>query len=93
MIHKNIKQELDELKEIVRIDMNVNHKISYGDVIKYLIANYKKTLKATYPLSQKLLVGRKIENQRLNVIIPLRKSFGVSSKLDEKTRVSFSLES
>ncbi len=56
-----LKQELDKLKEIVRIDMNVNHPISYADVIIFLIKKYKETLRVEYPLSQNLLVGNEIQ--------------------------------
>jgi len=92
MIHKKIKQELDSLKEIVRINTNANHRISYGDVITFLIKQYKNSLRVEYPLSQGVLVGNEIEKKDLSVSIPIeRKSFRVSSKLDGKQRVSYTL--
>jgi len=93
MLPIQIKQELDQFKEIVRIDMNVNHPISYADVIKFLIKRYKETIKIVYPLSQKLLLGKNLENKNLNVSIPLeKKSINTSSKLDGKMRVSYNVE-
>ena len=94
MIHKKIKQELDSLKEIVRIDTNAKHRISYADVIIFLIKHYTNSLRAEYPISQRLLVGNKVEKKDLRVSIPITpKPFSASSKLDEKTRVSYSVES
>ena len=94
MIHKKIKQELDSLKEIVRIETNANHPISYADVIIFLIKNYKNSLQVEYPLSQGVLVGNAIKKKGLSVSIPLeRKSTSVSSKLDGKSRVSYTLKS
>lgn len=62
MLHKELKQELDELKETVRIITNVNHRTSYADVIVFLIREYKKTLRVVYPLSHKTLVGAKLKS-------------------------------
>ncbi len=94
MLPLQLKQELDQLKEIVRIDMNVNHPISYADVIKFLIKHYKNSLRVVYPISQRLLVGNEIQKENLNVSIPINpKPFSASSKLDEKIRVSFPVES
>lgn len=94
MIHKKIKQELDSLKEIVRIQTNVNHRISYADVIIFLIKHYKNSLQVEYQLNQNLLVGNVIEKKGLSVSIPMKnKSISVSSKIDGKSRVSYSLES
>jgi len=93
MIHKKIKQELDSLKEIVRVETNVNHRISYSDVIIFLIKQYKNSLRVEYPLSQSVLVGNAIEKKDLSVSIHLaRKLTSVSSKLDGKSRVSYTLE-
>jgi len=92
MIHKKIKQELDSLKEIVRIDTNPKRRINYADVISFLIKHYKNSLSVEYPLSQGVLVGNKLEKKDLSVSIHLeRKSFRVSSKLDGKSRVSYTL--
>ncbi len=93
MIHKKIKQELDSLKEIVRIKTNVNHRISYADVIIFLIKHYKISLRVEYPLSQGVLVGNEIEKKDLSVSIPLEKKLTrVSSRLDGKSRISYTLE-
>ena len=89
-----LKQELDDLKETVRIDMNVNHPISYADVIRFLIKHYKNSQRVEYPISQRLLVGNNIERENLSVSIPITpKSLRAISKLDGKTRVSYSVES
>ena len=89
-----LKQTLDSLKETVRIDMKVNHPISYADVIIFLIKKYKESLRVEYPLNQSLLVGNKIKKENLNVSIPIPpKPFSAISKLDGKTRVSYSVES
>jgi len=92
MIHKAIKHELDELKEIVRAHTGASHRISYADVIVFLIREYKKSLRIVYPISQKTLVGTKIKRGNL-IVTPLRSnSTNVVSKLDGETRVVFSLE-
>jgi len=92
MIHKKIKQELDSLKELVHINTKVNHRISYADVIIFLIKEYKKSLRVEYPLSQGLLVENKIKEKNVSVSIHLeRKSLRVSSKLDGKQRASYTL--
>ena len=93
MIHKKIKQELDSLKEIVRIETKANHRISYADVIIFLIKHYKNSLRVEYPISQSVLVGNKIEKKDLSVSIHLAKKLtSVSSKLDGKSRFSYTLE-
>ena len=94
MIHKQLKQELDELKKVFAIKYNISHKLSYADVIRILIREYKKSLTVVYPISQKTLVGTKIKRENLKVVSTLRRqTTSVSSKLDGKTRVSFLLES
>ena len=90
MIHKTIKQELDELKKV----FTIKYKLSYADVIRILISEYKKSKRVEYLISQKTLVGTKIKRENLKVVTPLRRqSTSVNSKLDGKTRVSFLLES
>ncbi len=94
MIRKSLKQKLDSFKEIVRFETNANHPISYGDVVSFLIEKYEKPLRVVYPLSQKTLVVTKIKRENLKVVTPLRRQItSVGVKLDEKTRVSFPLES
>jgi len=93
-LHITIKQELDELKKIVRIHTHANHPISYADVIVFLIKHYKDSLRIQYPLNQKLLVGRKLEKNNLSVSIPINpKPYSASLKLDGKIRVSNSIKS
>ena len=94
MIHKQLKQELDELKKVFTIKYKIKYKLSYADVIRILINEYKKPFRVVYPLSQKTLVGTKIKREDLKVVTPLRRqTTSVGVKLDEKTRVSFLLES
>ena len=83
MLNVGIKKQLDKLKPIIakRIHIDMN-KISYNDIIDYLIKNFK-TKRIEYPIEQKRLVA-----------IPLRPvSLSVSSKLENKTKASFLLES
>jgi len=89
MIHKLIKQELDELKEHVRIYTHANHRISYADVIIFLIREYRRSLKVVFPLSPKTLVGAKLKRTSPKIAMPLKKSTTVVTKLDGRTRVRF----
>jgi len=94
MIHITIKQELDSLKEIIRNEYNITHRISYADVILFLIRQYKNSLRKEYPLSPSLLVVNKLEKKNLRVSIPITpKPFRPSYKLDGKIRVSNSIKS
>ena len=82
MIHRLLKRQLDQLKKIIAKETNVNYNLSYGDVITFLVNNYKKTKQKEYPVERKL-----------SVTVPLQtKSINVSAKLDGKQRVSYSLE-
>lgn len=82
MIHKFLKRELDQLKKSIKFETNSDYELSYGDVIIFLLTHYKKTKQNEYPVEQKLSVS-----------IPLqKKSINVSTKLDGKQRVSYSLE-
>ena len=82
MINKLLKNELNQLKKIIINNTLVTSELSYADVISFLIEHYKKNI-VEYPIEQKLLVS-----------VPLTqvKPLSISSKLDGKTRVSFSLE-
>jgi hypothetical protein len=93
-LHIKLKQELEELKEMVRVHTRAKGNISYGDVIRFLIKHYKESLRTEYPVKQKLLVGKKITNNNLFVSTLIKpKPASTSIKLDGKTRVSFWLES
>lgn len=82
MIHKLLKKELDQLKKSIKYENNSKYDPSYGDVITFLLNHFKKTKQNEYPVEQKL-----------SVTIPLqKKSINVSTKLDGKQRVSYSLE-
>ncbi len=83
MLPKLIKQQLSELKSIVAIETNATHKISYGDVILFLLNKYKESKQIEFPVEEKLLMS-----------VPLKQvPLSYSEKLDGKTRVSFSVES
>lgn len=82
MLPKLIKQQLSELKSIVAIETNAIHKISYGDVILFLLNKYKESQRIEFPIEEKLLVSVPLKQ------VPL--SFG--GKLDGKTRVSYFVE-
>jgi len=86
---KKIKQELASLKETVRVEMGVNHPISYADVIIFLIREYRRSLKVVFPLSPKTLVGAKLKRTSPKIAMPLKKSTTVVTKLDGRTRVRF----
>jgi len=83
MIHKSLKQELDKLKIIITKESLVTWELSYNDVIKHLIKNFKESHRIEIPLEPKLLLGSSLKNSGLKV----------STKLDGKQRVSFSLQS
>ena len=94
MIHKKIKQELDSLKETVARETKVNHRISYGDEINFLIKHYKKTQRLEFPLLPSLLVGNVIAKKNLHVSMPLERNVTrLSYKLDGKLLGSTSLKS
>jgi len=95
MIHKLLKRELDELKSTVSMEISSDWKLSYGDVISYLVKEFKKSRQIEYPIEQKLLSGTSFSSTKLKVSIPLEKISSINSvtKLDGKARVSYSLES
>jgi len=82
MINHLLKKELDSLKKSIQIQHNIKYNLSYGDVVSFLVKHYNKET-IEYPIEEKLLVSVPLKQ------IPL--SFG--TKLDGKTRVSFSVES
>ena len=82
MIHRLLKRELDQLKVTITKEMNATWKLSYNDEIKFLIKNFKESRRIEVPLEPKLLLGSSLKNSGLKV----------SSKLDGKQRVSYSLE-
>ena len=82
MVNKLLKKELDQLKIIIGNEMRATWKLSYNDVIKQLIENFKESRRIEVSLEPKLLLGSSLKNSGLTV----------SSKLDGKQRVSYSLE-
>ncbi|HUT06992.1 MAG TPA: hypothetical protein VMW74_09960 [Nitrosopumilaceae archaeon] len=70
----------------------MNYRISYADVIIFLIKEYNKSIKVVYPLCRKLLVAKKNLKQKYECIHIFEGGFIVSSKHDGRTRTPFSLE-
>jgi len=90
MIHRLIKHELDQLKELVALETSVAWKLSYGDVIKYLISEYKNSRKVTYPVEPKLLLANSLKKPSLKISVPLTKtSLSVTTKLEGKKVISY----
>ena len=94
MINKLLKRELDQLKSIVARETLVTWNLSYGDVISYLIKDFKKSRRIESLVEPKLLTSVTLDKSGLNLSIPLKKVTTLSSttKLDGKQRVSYSLE-
>jgi len=81
MIHRLLKRELDQIKFVIAKEMNATWKLSYNDEIKFLIKNFKESRSTEVSLEPKLLLGRSLKNPGLKI----------SSKLDGKSRVSYTL--
>jgi len=82
MIHRLLKRELDQIKFVIAKEMNATWKLSYNDEIKFLIKNFKESRRTEVSLEPKLLLGSSLKNSGLKI----------SSKLDGKSRVSYTLE-
>ncbi len=81
MINKLLKK-LDFLKQTMKLEYKKDYNLSYNDVITILVNSYKKN-KEEFNLEPKLRIGMPLKGSR----------WQVSSKLDGKTKVSFSLKS
>ena len=57
MINKLLKKELDQLKIITGNEMGATWKLSYNDVIKQLIKNFKESRRIEVSLEPKSLLG------------------------------------
>lgn len=92
MINNSLKNELDQLKQIVVNEISVTWNLSYGDVIFYLVKKFKQqTLE--YEIEPKLLIANQISKSNLRISVPLNNTRIASSrKLDKKFRVSYTLE-
>ena len=94
MLHNNLKLKLDQLKIKIQKEISVPWKLSYADVISYLVDNYFNSKKAEYSIDEKLFVASSFNKPNLNVAVPLRNiSQRAISHLESKKLVSFSLES
>ncbi len=83
MINKLLKNELDQLKNTIAKEMNATWKLSYSDVIKYLIKNFKESRRIEVPLEPSIWSGNSFRNSRLKNTV----------KLEGKTIAAFSFES
>jgi len=94
MIHRLLKRKLDQLKVTIAKETNATWKLSYNDVITYLIKNYKESRRIEVLLEPKLLTGVTLDKSSLNLSVPLKKvtTLNTTTKLDGKQRVSYSLE-
>jgi len=93
MIHKLLKSELDQLKDLVAPEIYANWKLSYADVIKHLINEYKKSRCIVYPLEPTLLFGSSLKKSGVKVSIPLTNSaLNVRTKLQSKKVISYFIE-
>ena len=84
MINNVLKKELYDLKQPVKKEAAMTWKrISYGDVISYLVKEFKKSRDIEeQPLDKKLRVGYKFSSRKLRV----------SRKLNQKRYISYSLD-
>lgn len=84
MINNSLKKELDQLKKIIKQETKAKFNLSYNDVMNFLVKHYPKPKRIEYPVERKILA-----------VIPLKPitTLSVSSKLENKTKASFLLES
>ena len=93
MINNSMKNELDQLKQIVTNEISATWNLSYGDVIFYLIKKFKQSQTLEYEIDAKLLIANQISNSNLKISTTLNNTRIASSrKLDKKFRVSYTLE-
>lgn len=94
MIHRLLKRELDQLKSIIALEISATWKPSYGDVISYLIKDFKKSRRVESLVEPKLLTSVTLDKSGLNLSIPLKKvsTLSTTTKLDGKQRISYTLE-
>jgi len=71
MINKLVKQELNQLKNIIRIDTHAEGPISYNDEIKYLIKKFKESKRIEVPLEPKLFLGSSFKDPGLKIAYSL----------------------
>jgi len=86
MIKKSLKVDLDQLKNIISKQKSVTWSLSYGDVINYLVNEFKKNPSITRKkYSTNVRSG-------LFVSIPLtKKELNVGIKLEKKNLVSYNV--
>ena len=82
MINNSLKHELDELKFIIAKEISASWNLSYVDIISFLVVEFKKSRPVEYPLEQRIL----------SIISLTKPSLNISSKLEQKSLVSFNLE-
>jgi len=72
MINKRIKQQLDQLKNVIRIDTHVQGPISYNDEIKYLIKKFNESRRIEVPLQPVLFSGSSFKDPGLKIAYSLK---------------------
>jgi len=83
MINKLLKNELDQLKITIAKEMNATWKLSYGDIIQFLIQKYEESRRIEEQLEAKSFIGNLFKNYRTEM----------STKLEGKTRIDNIFES
>jgi len=71
MINKVLKKELNELKSIIAIETKADNKLSYGEVITFLVNHYKKSRRIEVPLEPKLFSGSSFKDPGLKIAYSL----------------------
>ena len=72
MINKLVKQELNQLKNIIRIDTHAKGPISYNDEIKYLIKKFNESRRIQVPLQPVLFSGSSFKDPGLKIAYSLK---------------------
>ena len=86
MIKKSLKADLDQLKNIISEQKSVSWSLSYGEVISYLVNEFKKN-----PSMVRKKYSTKVRSG-LFVSIPLNKiELNVGIKLEKKNLVSYNV--
>ena len=91
MISNVLKNELDQLKNIISVEKSLTWDISYGDVIIYMIQEFKKSKTIMYPIEPKLLLGNSFTEPSLKISTPMIKTLKkiVVTNVDNKNYVSY----
>ncbi len=91
MINNVLKNELDQLKNIISVEKSLTWDMSYGDVIIYLIQEFIKPKTIMYPIEPKLLFRNSFSEQSLKISTPMKKTLKkiVVTNVDNKNYISY----